>query len=39
MYIRVSQIAGIFLKNIFESCTMFHIMFFAKIIGPVEIKI
>ena len=28
---RVSQIAGIFQKNIFESCTMYHIMPFAKI--------
>ena len=34
--IRVSQIAGVFQKMIFESCTLFHIMPFAKIIGPVE---
>ena len=25
-----------FFKNIFESCTLFHVMPFAKIIGPVE---
>ena len=33
---RVSQIAGVFQKMIFERCTLFHIMPFAKIIGPVE---
>ena len=38
MVIRVSQIAGVFQKVIFESCTSFHIMPFAKIIGPVEEK-
>ena len=36
---RVSQIAGVFQKMIFESCTLYHIMPFAKIIGPVEKKI
>ena len=36
--IRVSQIAGVFQKMIFESCTLYHIMPFAKIIGPVEKK-
>ena len=36
---RVSQIADVFQKLIFESCTMYHIMPFAKIIGPVEKKI
>ena len=39
MYIRVSQIAGVFQKMIFESCTLYHIMPFAKIIGPVEKKV
>jgi hypothetical protein len=34
----VSQIAGVFQKIIFESCTLYHIMPFAKIIGPVEKK-
>ena len=38
IYIRVSQIAGVFQKLIFESCTLYHIMPFAKIIGPVEKK-
>ena len=37
--IRVSQIAGVFQKNIFESCTLYHIIPFAKIIGPVEKKV
>jgi len=37
--IRVSQIAGVFQKMIFESCTLYHIMPFAKIIGPVEKKV
>ena len=36
---RVSQIAGVFQKMIFESSTLYHIMPFAKIIGPVEKKI
>ena len=36
MDIRVYQIAGVFQKIIFESCTLFHIMPFAKIICPVE---
>ena len=36
--VRVSQIAGVFQKMIFESCTLLHIIPFAKIIGPVEIK-
>ena len=36
---RVSQIAGVFQKIIFESCTLYHIMPFAKIIGPVEKKV
>ena len=36
MHIRVSQIADVFQKMIFESCTLFHIMPFAKIIGHVE---
>ena len=39
MYSRVSQIAGVFQKMIFESCTLLHIIPFAKIIGPVEKKI
>ena len=39
MYIRVSQIAGVFQKMIFESCTLLHIIPFAKIISPVEKKI
>ena len=39
MYIRVSQIAGVFQKMIFESCTLYHIMPFVKIIGPVEKKV
>jgi len=39
MSIRVSQIAGVFQKMIFESCTLYHIMPFAKIIGPVEKKV
>jgi len=39
MYTRVSQIAGVFQKMIFESCTLLHIIPFAKIIGPVEKKI
>ena len=34
--IRVTPIAGVFQKMIFESCTLYHIMPFAKIIGPVE---
>jgi hypothetical protein len=34
----VSQIAGVFQKMIFESCTLLHIIPFAKIIGPVEKK-
>ena len=38
MYNRVSQIAGVFQKMIFESCTLYHIMPLAKIIGPVEKK-
>ena len=33
---RVSQIAGVYQKMIFESSTLYHIMPFAKIIGPVE---
>ena len=36
---RVSQIAGVFQKMIFESCTLLHIIPFAKIIDPVEKKI
>ena len=36
---KVSQIAGVFQKMIFESCTLYHIMPFAKIIGPVEKKV
>ena len=39
IYTRVSQIAGVFQKMIFESCTLYHIMPFAKIIGPVEKKV
>ena len=39
VYSRVSQIAGVFQKMIFESCTLYHIMPFAKIIGPVEKKV
>ena len=35
----MSQIAGVFQKIIFESCTLYHIMPFAKIIGPVEKKV
>ena len=31
-----NYILQIFQKMIFESCTLFHIMSFAKIIGPVE---
>ena len=40
MYIRVSQIAGVYRNNIFESytCTLFHIMPFAKIISSIEKK-
>ena len=33
---RLSQIAFVFQKIIFESFTLFHIMPFVKIIGPVE---
>ena len=33
---RVSKIADVFQKLIFESCSLYHIMPFAKIIGPVE---
>ena len=36
MYIRESQIADVFQKLIFGSCTLFHIMPFDKIIGPEE---
>ena len=39
LLIRVSQIAGVLQKMIFESCTLYHIMPFAKIIGPEEKKI
>ena len=39
MVIRVSQIAGVFQKIIFKSCTLLHIIPFAKLIGPVEKKI
>ena len=39
MYNRVSQIAGVFQKMIFESCILYHIMPLAKIIDPVEKKI
>ena len=39
MFIRVSQIAGVFQILIFESCTLYHIMPFGKIIGPVEKKV
>ena len=35
---RVSQIAGVFQKMVFKSCTLLHIIPFAKIIGPVEKK-
>ena len=38
VYIRVSHIPGVFQKMIFESSTLYHIMPFAKIIGPVEKK-
>ena len=38
LYIRVSQIAGVFQKKIFEGSTLYHIMPFAKIKGPVEKK-
>ena len=31
---RVSQIVDIFQNNIFESCILYHIMPFAKMIGP-----
>ena len=34
----MSPIADVFQKMIFESCTLYHIMPFAKIIGPVEKK-
>jgi hypothetical protein len=34
----VSQIAGVFQKMIFESCTLLYIIPFAKIKGPVEKK-
>ena len=36
LYNRVSQIGGVFQKIIFESCTLFHLMPFAKIINPIE---
>ena len=35
----MSQIAGVLQKMTCESCTLFHIMPFAKIIAPVEKKI
>ena len=38
MYNRVSQIAGVFQKMIFESCILYQIMPFAKIIGRVQKK-
>ena len=38
LYSRVSQIAGVFQKMIFESCTLLYIIPFAKIRGPVEKK-
>ena len=38
LFIRKSQIIGVFQKMIFESCTLFHIMPFAKIIGPIDIN-
>ena len=39
MHNRVSQIAGVFQKMSFESCTLLHIIPFDKIIGPAEKKI
>ena len=35
----MSQIAGVFQKMIFESCTLYHIMPIAKKIGPVEKRV